>query len=104
LFQSSLVTNDEYVDAAAPAIPATKPVVKSKKRSHSDAATSDEGDDHYDREEHHLLDLMMPKTDKQLRKEQRKKDNERRERKERKQGRMLSELDEDRDGMLYMHA
>lgn len=101
LFQSSLVTNDEYVDAAAAAaaIPATKPVMKSKKRSLSDAATSDEGDDRYDREEHHLLDLMMPKTDKQLRKEQRKKDNERRERKERKQGRMLSELDEDRDGM-----
>jgi hypothetical protein len=79
--------------------------MKSKKRSYSDAATtSDEGDDPYDREENHLLDLMMPKTDQQLRKEQRKKGNERRERKERKQGRMLSELDEDRDGMLYMHA
>lgn len=117
LFQSSLVTNDEYVDTAATttaSIPATKPVTKpvtkqSKKRSHSDAATSDEGDDCYDdddREKHHLLDLMMPKTDKQLRKEQRKKDNERRERKERKQGRMLSELEEDRDGMqhAYIHT
>jgi len=93
LFQSSLVANDDYEGSKAATTTAVvnKRVMKSKKRTHSDAATSEEGE--------HLLDIMMPKTDKQLRKEQRKKDNERRDRKERKQGRMLSELDEDRDGM-----
>ena len=107
LFQSSLVNNNEVHDNNdnnnnnnnnnTSSVKKTKSVseMRSKKRSLSDAVTSDEGDDR----EEHALDLVMPKTDKQLRKEQKKKDTERRERREHKQSRLLTELNEDRDGM-----